>query len=94
MPFGVCKVIISGIVFNKRVVNTFVDEVNSEFISMCNHKWFWQIKNENIFNIHLFDNGLHLLSNMSILANNFICRLNYFLRTHLRDTKVQFLTTI
>ena len=76
MTFGVSKVIISGIVFNKRVANTFVDEVNSKFISNCNHKLLWQIKNENIFNIHLFDNGLHLLSNMCILADNFICRLN------------------
>ena len=77
MSFGVSKVIVSGIAFNKKVANSFVDEVNSKIISMCKHNSFEYINNGDISNIHLFDNSLHLLeSGMCILANNFICRLN------------------
>ena len=91
MSFGVSQVIVSGIVYNKKVANSFVDEVNSKIISMCEHNTLGYINNGNISNIHLFDDGLHLLeSGMCILANNFICRLNYFLRTHLHHPNVHF----
>ena len=89
--FGVRKVIVSGIVFNKKVANSFVDEVNSIIISMCEYNSLGYINYGNISNIHLFDDGFHLLeSGMCILANNFICRLNYFLRTHLHHPNVHF----
>ena len=79
--FGVSKAIVSGIVFNKRVANSFVDEVNSKVINIYKHNSFGYINNRNISNIYLFDDGLHLLeSGICILANNFICRLNYFCR--------------
>ena len=91
MSFGVSQVIVSGIVYNKKVANSFVDEVNSKIISMCEHNTLGYINNGNISNIHLFDDGLHLLeSGMCILANNFICRLNYFLWTHLHHPNVHF----
>ena len=91
MSFGVSKVIVSGIVFNKKVANSFVDEANSKIISMCEHNSLGYINNWNISNIHLFDDGLHLSeSGMCMLANNFICRLNYFLRTHLHYPNVHF----
>ena len=61
ISFGVRKVIVSGIVFNKRVSNSFVDEANSKIISMCKHNTFKYINNRNISNIHLFDDSLHLL---------------------------------
>ena len=70
MSFGVSKVIVSGIVFNKKVANSFEDEVNSKIISMCEHNSSGYINNGNISSIHLFDNGRHLLeSGMCILAN-------------------------
>ena len=34
MSFGVGKVIMSGIAFNKRVGNSFFDEVNSQNITL------------------------------------------------------------
>ena len=88
MSLGVSKVLISGIVFNNKIENSFVDEVmKSKIISMYNHNSFCCINNENISNIHLFDEGLRLLeSGLCILPNNFICRLNYFLRKHLHQT--------
>ena len=77
VSFGVSQIIGSGIAYNKKVANSFVDEVNSKIISMCEHNILGYINNGNISNIHLFDDGLHLLeSGMCILANNFICRLN------------------
>ena len=44
MSFGV---IASAIVFNKRVAISYVDEVNSKIISMCDHNSFWYINKEN-----------------------------------------------
>ena len=89
MSFGVSKVILSRIVFNKRVANSFVDEANSKIISMCKHNSFEYINNGNISNIHLFDDGHHLLqSSMCILANNFIFKFSYFLQTHLQHPNV------
>ena len=61
ISFRVSKVIVSGIVFNKRVANSFVDEANSKIISMCKHNSFEYINNGNISNINLFDDGPHLL---------------------------------
>ena len=91
MSFGVSKVVVSAIVFNKKVANSFVDEVNSKVISKSEHNSLGYINNGNVSNIHLFDDGLHLLeSGICILANNFICRLNYFLRTHLHHPNVPF----
>ena len=40
ISFGVRKVRVSNIVYNKRVPNSFVDEANSKIISMCKHKSF------------------------------------------------------
>ena len=61
MSLGVCKVIVSGIVFNKRVANSFVDGANSKIISIRKHHLFEYIKDGNFSNVHLFDNGLRLL---------------------------------
>ena len=75
--------------FNERVPNSFVDEVNSKIISMYQDNSFGYINNGNISNIHLSDDGLDLLEScICILANNFICRLNNFLRTHLHQRTI------
>ena len=48
---------------------------------MCKHNSFEYINNGNVSNIHLFEDGLHLLeSGMCILAKNFMCKFNYFFR--------------
>ena len=67
----------------------FVDEVNRKIISMCKHNSFGYINKGNISNMHFFDNCPHLLeSGMCVLANNFICRLNYFLLAHQHQPNV------
>ena len=49
---------------------------------MYKHNSFEYINNGNVSNIHLFEDGLHLLeSGMRILAKNFTCKFNYFFRT-------------
>ena len=64
---------------------------HSKIISMCKHNSFGYINNRDISNIHLFDDGFHLLeSGMCILTDNFICRLNYFLGNRLHYLNVHF----
>ena len=93
ISFGVNKVIVSGVVFNKRVANSFVDEAESKIISTCKHNSIEYINNGNISNIHLFDDGLHLLElGMCILANNFICNLNCFFTNSFTPSERTFLT--
>ena len=77
----------------KKVANSFVYKVKSKIISICKHNSFGYINNGNNSNIHLFDDGLHLLeSGICILANNFICRLNYFFTDAVTPSERIFLT--
>ena len=72
------------IVFNKRVANSFVNEINSKIISMYNNDTFWYLSNMNISNIHLFLIYLHLL-----VANNFICKYaNFYVRIYTIQTYI------
>lgn len=91
MSFRVSKVIISCILLNKRVANSFGDELNDKTNSMCKHNAFAYIYNGNMSILHLFDDGLHLLEpGVCILANNFTCSLNYILQSHLHHLKIHF----
>ena len=55
---------------------------NGKIISLCKDNLFEYINNGNVSNIHLFDNALHLLeSDVCILANNFVCKLDTFTDT-------------
>ena len=57
---------------------------------MCKHKSFGYINNGYI-SINLFDDDLHLLeSGTCILANSFIFKIIFFLRTHLHHPNVHF----
>ena len=50
---------------------------------MCKDNNFIFVDNNNISNVHLFDDGLHLVESGSyILANNVINYKNNFLLTH------------
>lgn len=71
------------IVFNKRVANSFVNEINSKIISMYNNDTFWYLSNMNISNIHLFLIYLHLL------VANFICKYaNFYGRIYTIQTYI------
>ena len=62
-----------------------LEEVNEKISFMCQkNNNFIFVDNSNISNIHLFDDGLHLLeSGRCILANNITDRINNFLLTYL-----------
>ena len=74
------EVFVSAIVRNKRIPESLLEELNEKISFMCKNNNFTFVDNSNIYNIHLFDDGLHLVeSGRSILANNVIDRINNFL---------------
>ena len=76
---GVSKVFVSAIVRNKKIFESFLEEVNEKNSFMCKNNNFIFVDNSNVSNIHLFDDGLHLLeSGRCILAYNVIDRINNF----------------
>ena len=73
------------------ILKTFIVKI----ISVYKDNSFEYINNGNISSIHLFDNGLHLLEpGMCILANNFICKLNYFFTDTFTPSECTFLTKV
>ena len=61
MSHGVSKVFVSVIVRNKRIPESLLEEVNEKVSFMCENNSFIFVDNSNISNIHLFDDGLHLV---------------------------------
>ena len=83
MSHGVSKVFVSAIVRNKMIPESLLEEVNEKISFMCKNNNFIFVDNSNTSNIHLFDDGLHLVeSGRCILANNVIDRINNFLLAH------------
>ena len=68
--FGVMDLFFSGIAFNKRLPYTVIKKVNEKVV-------------ENIFNMDLYEDGLHLLERgKCLLVKNFIFVLNNLLNMH------------
>ena len=77
------KVFVLGIVWNKRIPELPLEEVNEKISFMCKNNNFIFVDNSNISSIHLFDDDLHLVeSGRCILANNVIDQINNFLLAH------------
>ena len=77
------KFFVSVILRNKRIPESLLEEVNEKTSFMCKNNNFILVDNSNISNIHLSDDGLHLVeSGRCILANNVIDRINNFLLAH------------
>ena len=94
MLHGVSKVFVSAIVRNKRIPQSLLEEVNEKISFMCKNNNFSFVNNSNISNIHLFDDGLHLVeSGRCILANNVIDNINNFLSTRLHHPNIHIHTT-
>ena len=78
---GVTRILISGIVVNKKLTSSYISSVNQRVSNMCRENSFVFIDNNNIPTSSLFRDGLHLLEiGKRILANNFIDNLKNFLR--------------
>ena len=74
------KRFVSLIVLNKKILESFIEEVNEKIPFMCKNNNFVFVDNQNIFNTLLLDNGLHLMETVRcILANNVI---DCFYSTH------------
>ena len=78
------------IVQNKRIPKLLLEEVNEKISFMYENNNFIIDHNSNIFNIHLFDNTLHLVEvDRCILANNVIDHINNFSLTQLHHQNIQ-----
>ena len=78
---GVTRILISGIVVNKKLTSAYISSVNQRISNMCRDNSFVFIDNNNIPTSSIFCDGLHLLeTGKRVLANNFIDNLNSFLR--------------
>ena len=78
--FGVKRVFLSGITITTRISCQQLEEIHEQLVSLCEKINIIYIDNRNIFGVHLFKDGLHLLeSGKQILAKNFIFNLNNFL---------------
>ena len=89
MSHGVSKVFVSAIVRNKRIPESLLEEVNEKISFVCKNNNFIFVDNSNISNIHLFDDGLHLVeSDRCILANSVIDRINNFLLAHRHHSNI------
>ena len=78
---GIAKVVVSGIVMNNKMSDSFIGDVNKEIAMMCKKNSLVYMDNANIPKSCLFTDGLHLVEKgKCILANNFINILNCFFR--------------
>ena len=78
--FGVKRIFLSGITITTRISCQQLEEIHEQLVSLCEKINIIYIDNKNIFGIHIFKDGLHLLeSGKQILAKNFIFNLNNFL---------------
>ena len=84
------KSFVSAIVRNKRIPESHLEEANEKIPFMCKNNSFIFVDNSNISNIHLFDDGLHLVeSGRCNLANNVIDRINNFLLEHCHHPNIK-----
>ena len=80
---GIAKVVVSGIVMDNKMSDSFIGEVNKNIAMMCKKNSLVYMDNANIPKSCLFTDGLHLTEKEKcILANNFINILNSFLGIH------------
>ena len=78
--FGVKYIFVSGLVYTKRIITEFLEDVNLKLVNVCKEMQVYFIDNRNIMGFYLFRDGLHLLeSGKRLLANNFVSNFNNFL---------------
>ena len=80
---GIAKVVVSGIVINNKMSDSFVADVNKNIAMISKKNSLVYMDNENIPKSCLFTDGLHLIEmEKRISVNNFIDILNSFLEIH------------
>ena len=77
--FGVKYIFLSGLVYTKRIITEFLEDVHLKLVNVCEEMQVYFIDNRNITGFCLFRDGLHLLeSGQKLLANNFVSNFNNF----------------
>ena len=88
--FGVNRVLLSGIVYTKRISLNILEDIHNQLVNLSRNLDIYHIGNRNICGLHLFKDDLHLLeSGKKIFANNIIFYLNNYYYTH-TNTLYQF----
>ena len=78
--FGVKHIFISGLVYTKRIIIEFLEDVHLKLVNVCKEMQVYFIDNSNITGLFLYRDGLHLLeSGKKLLANNFVSNFTNFL---------------
>ena len=78
--FGVKYIFVSGLVYAKRIIIEFLEDVYLKLVNVCKEMQVYFIDNRNITGFYLYRDGLHLLeSGKKLLANNFVSNFNSFL---------------
>ena len=78
--FGVKHIFISGLVYTKRIIIEFLENVLLKLVNVCKEMQVSFIDSRNVTGFYLFRDGLHLLeSGKKLLANNFVSNFNNFL---------------
>ena len=78
--FNVRDIFISGITYTTKVHIKHIRDLNKAIKELCKRYNFFFIENDNIWNSHLWKDGLHLNdSGIAVIADNFISILNHFL---------------
>ena len=77
---GVKYIFVSGLVYAKRIIIEFLEDVYLKLVNVCKEMQVYFIDNRNITGFYLYRDGLHLLeSGKKLLANNFVSNFNSFL---------------
>ena len=78
--FSVKYIFVSGLVYTKRIITEFLEDVHLKLVNVCKEMQVYFIDNRNITGFYLFRDGLHLLkSGKKLLANNFVSNFKRFL---------------
>ena len=78
--FGVKYIFLSGLVYTKRIITEFLEDVHLKLVNVCKEMQVYFIDNTNITGLYHFRDGLHLLeSGKKLLANDFVSNFNNFL---------------
>ena len=78
--FGVKYIFVYGLVYTKRIITEFLEDVPLKLVNVCKAMQVYFIDNRNITGFYFFRDGLHLLeSGKKLLAKNFLSNFNNFL---------------
>ena len=59
--FGVNRVLLSGIVYTKRISLNILEDIHNQLVNLSRNLDIYHIGNRNICGLHLFKDDLHLL---------------------------------